>query len=208
MVSLRSSRRQATVHRTVAFNRFESPSAPKRKDHNIILFYNPDGHMPTSLRMRSHGHGFSHGLKIARPLSIFAPVYALVPPFRIPSHPLPKRKDHTVWCGLSFWQRMRDSNPRKRSQSPVCYRYTNPLNATTLLYAILFKSQALFAMFVILFLFFLRLPREGLPLQDTFPQVGKGLVLTFIPQHGQKIGQLLQGSRMQQVLLKAAVEVV
>ncbi len=29
--------------------------------------------------------------------------------------------------GLIFWQRMRDSNPRKRSQSPVCYRYTNPL---------------------------------------------------------------------------------
>ena len=28
---------------------------------------------------------------------------------------------------LHFWQRMRDSNPRKRSQSPVCYRYTNPL---------------------------------------------------------------------------------
>ena len=27
-----------------------------------------------------------------------------------------------------FWQRMRDSNPRKRSQSPVCYRYTNPLS--------------------------------------------------------------------------------
>lgn len=29
--------------------------------------------------------------------------------------------------GFSFWQGMRDSNPRKRSQSPVCYRYTNPL---------------------------------------------------------------------------------
>ena len=28
---------------------------------------------------------------------------------------------------LFYWQRMRDSNPRKRSQSPVCYRYTNPL---------------------------------------------------------------------------------
>ena len=27
-----------------------------------------------------------------------------------------------------MWQRVRDSNPRKRSQSPVCYRYTNPLN--------------------------------------------------------------------------------
>ena len=31
---------------------------------------------------------------------------------------------------LIFWQRMRDSNPRKRSQSPVCYRYTNPLYVT------------------------------------------------------------------------------
>ena len=30
--------------------------------------------------------------------------------------------------GFSSWQGMRDSNPRKRSQSPVCYRYTNPLN--------------------------------------------------------------------------------
>ena len=29
--------------------------------------------------------------------------------------------------GVFIWQRMRDSNPRKRSQSPVCYRYTNPL---------------------------------------------------------------------------------
>ena len=38
-----------------------------------------------------------------------------------------KKESHTQWCGFSFWQRMRDSNPRKRSQSPVCYRYTNPL---------------------------------------------------------------------------------
>ena len=28
-----------------------------------------------------------------------------------------------------FWQRMKDLNPHKRSQSPVCYHYTNPLNA-------------------------------------------------------------------------------
>ena len=33
-----------------------------------------------------------------------------------------------------FWQRMRDSNPRERSQSPVCYRYTNPLSAERLYY--------------------------------------------------------------------------
>ena len=37
-----------------------------------------------------------------------------------------------------FWQRMRDSNPRKRSQSPVCYRYTNPL-CVTIVYAVLEK---------------------------------------------------------------------
>ena len=42
------------------------------------------------------------------------------------SQSLPIRKPHPmVW--FSYWQRMRDSNPRKRSQSPVCYRYTNPL---------------------------------------------------------------------------------
>ncbi len=36
------------------------------------------------------------------------------------------KKDTPKAC-LFYWQRMRDSNPRKRSQSPVCYRYTNPL---------------------------------------------------------------------------------
>ena len=39
-----------------------------------------------------------------------------------------KKKTHTERCGFLFWQRMRDSNPRERSQSPVCYRYTNPLS--------------------------------------------------------------------------------
>ena len=47
------------------------------------------------------------------------------PPFRIPIRW--QKEDHTLWVWSSFWQRMRDSNPRKRSQSPVCYRYTNPL---------------------------------------------------------------------------------
>ena len=46
------------------------------------------------------------------------------------------KRPHTcrrqMW-GL-FWQRMRDSNPRERSQSPVCYRYTNPLWAEQLYY--------------------------------------------------------------------------
>ncbi len=43
-----------------------------------------------------------------------------------------------------FWQRMRDSNPRKRSQSPVCYRYTNPLYAEQLYYTQLFQKVKLY----------------------------------------------------------------
>ena len=54
----------------------------------------------------------------------------VVPPFRIRSCPLPKIKA-TRMGGFYFWQRMRDSNPRERSQSPVCYRYTNPLYLAT-----------------------------------------------------------------------------
>ena len=42
------------------------------------------------------------------------------------SHTSRKNADTQVGICI-FWQRMRDSNPRKRSQSPVCYRYTNPL---------------------------------------------------------------------------------
>ena len=52
-----------------------------------------------------------------------------------PFSSLPIRKPGHFVVGFSYWQRMRDSNPRKRSQSPVCYRYTNPLSGTVLLYA-------------------------------------------------------------------------
>ena len=49
------------------------------------------------------------------------------------SSPNANKKDHPLG-GLFYWQRMRDSNPRKRSQSPVCYRYTNPLYTEHLYY--------------------------------------------------------------------------
>ena len=32
-----------------------------------------------------------------------------------------------------FWQRVKDSNPHRRSQSPACYLYTNPLNARAII---------------------------------------------------------------------------
>ena len=73
--------------------------------------------------------------------------YATGIPHSIGSNPLHvKNTQPRMWLGV-FWQRMRDSNPRKRSQSPVCYRYTNPLNATTLLYAKRTKSQGIFRHF-------------------------------------------------------------
>ena len=57
-----------------------------------------------------------------------------------------KIKTPSVRMVFLFWQRMRDSNPRKRSQSPVCYRYTNPLYAEHyLLYPLFWKSQEIFS---------------------------------------------------------------
>ncbi len=38
------------------------------------------------------------------------------------------------------WQRMKDSNPHKRSQSPVCYHYTNPLSARDIIQHFRFLS--------------------------------------------------------------------
>ena len=46
---------------------------------------------------------------------------------RIPAG-LPSRKKRKSPRHLpKAWQRMKDSNPHKQSQSLVCYRYTNPL---------------------------------------------------------------------------------
>jgi len=47
---------------------------------------------PHPYRVRSAVHGLSHGLKIARQLSIFAPVCALVPPFQV-LVPLPEKAE-------------------------------------------------------------------------------------------------------------------
>ena len=61
-------------------------------------------------------------------------------------HPLERaltgrtRKKPVVQWTTGFWQRVKDSNPHKRSQSPVCYHYTNPLDKI-LLYAFGGESQ-------------------------------------------------------------------
>ena len=97
---------------------------------------------PTDCLRRSIG--FSHGLK-----TVHRTVFTLAaqgPPFRIP-RPNANKKERRSGV-LFYWQRMRDSNPRKRSQSPVCYRYTNPLWKPLLLYAIFQKCQASFFRFL------------------------------------------------------------
>ena len=76
--------------------------------------------------------------------------------------------------GVFYWQRMRDSNPRKRSQSPVCYRYTNPLFGTVLLYATFKKSQVLFSAFSKFFFLLRNSPVhhfQRIPYQRIRPQI-------------------------------------
>ena len=63
-------------------------------------------------------------------LSLYSPEYGSVPMHR----------NHRCMGMLFYWQRMRDSNPRKRSQSPVCYRYTNPLSQAQYYYTHLLEK--------------------------------------------------------------------
>ena len=98
---------------------------------------------PTPFRVHSQGNGFSHGLKIAHPQFLHQCAH-WCRPFESLISAKENSEHHLVFA--IFWQRMRDSNPRKRSQSPVCYRYTNPLShGRNLLYAKYRKSQALFS---------------------------------------------------------------
>ena len=43
------------------------------------------------------------------------------------------KKNQPYWTGSLVWQRNRDSNPNKQSQSLSCYRYTIPLCATIII---------------------------------------------------------------------------
>ena len=57
----------------------------------------------------------------------------LLPPGSNPYIILNKKRKHPVGYFL-FWQRDRDSNPNKQSQSLSCYRYTIPLGREILYY--------------------------------------------------------------------------
>ena len=62
-------------------------------------------------------------------LTIPKPVFAYFSVFQAISAPKTRKLPDLSGRQIRqfIWQGMRDSNPRKRSQSPVCYRYTNPL---------------------------------------------------------------------------------
>ena len=111
---------------------------------SVDYIYTSTTHMdlrPHPCRMRSQVHGFSPGLKNMPP-ACFLPHLRWGRPLRIPN-PMRKNTQPRMWLGV-FWQRMRDSNPRKRSQSPVCYRYTNPLFGERVYYTQLFPNVKLF----------------------------------------------------------------
>ena len=60
------------------------------------------------------------------PPDCFLPQTAFAPSWFEPLYNLNKNKNHPIgW--FCFWQRDRDSNPNKQSQSLSCYRYTIPL---------------------------------------------------------------------------------
>ena len=60
----------------------------------------------------------------------------------------------TLLGALFFWQRNRDSNPNKQSQSLLCYRYTIPLGRE-LLYTNNSHLSSVFLIFFYLFLYFI-----------------------------------------------------
>ncbi len=68
---------------------------------------------------------------------------------RIPLLYFYKKKQAPYWVLAVFWQRNRDSNPNKQSQSLLCYRYTIPLRRE-LLYT---NSSHLSSVFLIFLLF-------------------------------------------------------
>ena len=74
-----------------------------------------------------------YGVAAVEPAASKAPQGACIEMGSNP-HPTQIKNADTQMGTCIFWQRMRDSNPRKRSQSPVCYRYTNPLYAEHLYY--------------------------------------------------------------------------
>ena len=91
----------------------------------IPLFCNQKWTCVHTLWVRPQVHGFSHGLTKCPPDTWLHQCAHWCRPFE---SLIPATKNADTRMGICiFWQRMRDSNPRERSQSPVCYRYTNPL---------------------------------------------------------------------------------
>ena len=61
--------------------------------------------------------------------------------------PLINKKEKLPVFTESFWQGMKDSNPHKRSQSPVCYHYTNPLRTKVIIHDLQKMSTLIFEKF-------------------------------------------------------------
>ena len=127
---------EATPHRGVAFRWVRIPLINKmdRCSHPY--------------RMRPTIHGFSHGLKTCSPQHVFTPVCALVPPFRIHSHPLPIKRPTTSWSVFLLAEDEGFEPPQTESESGVLPLHKSSMClARILLYAKGEKSQEVFSCF-------------------------------------------------------------
>ena len=92
-----------------------SPPSSRRRDAGTVLLpplrgeESIIGEIQHPIRDANFSNGLSHGLKIARQLSIFTPVCALVSPFRVPRC----MQKIAIPNGMTiFWYTGRDSNPQ------------------------------------------------------------------------------------------------
>ena len=71
--------------------------------------------------MRPKIKGLSHGLKIARSLSIFAPVCGLVPPFRVHPSGVPIKKEEAKASSFFIGTPEGTRTPNPRNRNPMLY---------------------------------------------------------------------------------------
>ena len=177
---------------------FESPSGQKEKPHQNGWRWSCSsqiGRLSHPYRMRPATNGFSHGLKIARPLSIFAPVCELVPPFRIPI----RAKRKATPNGVAFFLAEDEGfePPQTESESGVLPLHKSSIARDNMdIIQPFFKMSSTFLKFCIFSSLWQDLPkrqslcirffpREGFSLKHMIFDIGKGFCLALFLQHGQ-----------------------
>ena len=120
-------------------NRGSQTSSRRRRRSSATLLKINIGESQHSLWSGSFSYGLSHGLKIAQRFAIFAPVCALVTPFRVPSRAKHEIKEE-IPLGISsfIWYTGRDSNPQPSEPESDALSIEPPVH---LLYSLLIIAR-------------------------------------------------------------------